>query len=47
MEAFFSRPYGPWARVAYSHAAETATMQKKIKKIFDPKDILNPGQLCF
>lgn len=47
MEAFFSRPYGPWARVAYSRAPETATMQKKIKKIFDPKDILNPGQLCF
>jgi hypothetical protein len=47
MEAFFSRPYGPWAKVAYNRATETATMQKKIKKIFDPKDILNPGQLCF
>lgn len=47
MGAFFSRPYGPWARIAYSRAMETAAMQRKLKKIFDPKDILNPGQLCF
>ncbi|MEW6665417.1 MAG: FAD-binding oxidoreductase [Thermodesulfobacteriota bacterium] len=47
MGAFFSRPYGPWAKIAYSRAAQTAAMLKKVKKIFDPKDILNPGQLCF
>lgn len=47
MGAFFSRPYGPWAKVAYSRATETATMQRKIKKIFDPNNVLNPGQLCF
>jgi len=45
--AFFSRPYGYWAKVAYSRATETAIMQRKLKKIFDPKDIMNPGQLCF
>jgi FAD/FMN-containing dehydrogenase len=45
--AFFSRPYGAWAKVAYGRAVETATMQRKLKKIFDPKDVLNPGQLCF
>jgi len=47
MGAFFSRPYGAWAKVAYGRAVETATMQRKLKKIFDPKDVLNPGQLCF
>jgi FAD/FMN-containing dehydrogenase len=43
---FFSRPYGAWKDFAYSGAAETVTMQRKIKKIFDPKEILNPGKLC-
>lgn len=47
MGAFFSRPYGPWAKVAYSRATETAAMQRKIKKIYDPNNVLNPGQLCF
>ncbi|MGD0228831.1 MAG: FAD-binding oxidoreductase [Syntrophorhabdales bacterium] len=45
--AFFSRPYGYWARIAYGRATESAIMLKKVKKIFDPKDVLNPGQLCF
>lgn len=47
MGAFFSRPYGPWAKVAYSRAAETHILQRKVKKIFDPNNILNPGRLCF
>jgi FAD/FMN-containing dehydrogenase len=45
--AFFSRPYGAWRDAAYRHAAGTAAMQKKIKEIFDPNGILNPGKLCF
>jgi FAD/FMN-containing dehydrogenase len=45
--AFFSRPYGAWRDTTYRHAAGTATMQKKIKDIFDPNGILNPGKLCF
>jgi FAD/FMN-containing dehydrogenase len=44
---FFSRPYGAWADFAYSGAAETITMQKQIKKIFDPNSIMNPAKLCF
>jgi FAD/FMN-containing dehydrogenase len=47
MGAFFSRPYGPWAKVAYSRATETTIVQRKVKRIFDPNNILNPGKLCF
>jgi hypothetical protein len=43
---FFSRPYGAWADFAYAGAAEAVAMQRKMKKIFDPKGILNPGKLC-
>jgi hypothetical protein len=46
-EAFFSRPYSGWADVAYRRAPDTAEMQKKVKDIFDPNGILNPGKLCF
>lgn len=47
MGGFFSRPYRPWADVAYRRSSDTAEMQKKVKGIFDPNGILNPGQLCF
>jgi hypothetical protein len=44
---FFSRPYGAWKDAAYRRAGGTINMQKKIKKIFDPNGVLNPGKLCF
>jgi len=44
---FFSRPYGAWADIAYRRAAGTVEVQRKIKSIFDPNGILNPGKLCF
>jgi len=47
MGGFFSRPYGAWKDVAYRRAASTLVMQRKVKGIFDPKEILNPGKLCF
>ncbi len=45
--AFFSRPYSRWVDAAYRRAGDTAEMQKKVKDIFDPNRILNPGKLCF
>jgi FAD/FMN-containing dehydrogenase len=45
--AFFSRPYGPWADMAYRRDAETTIALRKIKDIFDPNKIMNPGKLCF
>jgi FAD/FMN-containing dehydrogenase len=45
--AFFSRPYGSWADMVYSRDAEGVTALRKLKGIFDPTNILNPGKLCF
>ena len=45
--AFFSRPYGIWANMVYNRDAQTTTVLKKIKEIFDPNNVMNPGKLCF
>ena len=47
MGAFFSRPYGAWKDTAYRRATDTLNMQRKVKQVFDPNAILNPGKLCF
>jgi FAD/FMN-containing dehydrogenase len=47
MRGFFSRPYGAWTDVAWGNSSETVMAQRKIKAIFDPNDIMNPGKLCF
>lgn len=43
--AFFSRPYGPWAEMVYGRYGGGVEILKKIKDIFDPNHILNPGVL--
>jgi FAD/FMN-containing dehydrogenase len=45
--AFYSRPYGPWANMVYNRDAQTTTVLKKVKDIFDPNYVMNPGKLCF
>lgn len=47
MGAFFSRPYGAWADVAYRRDAESTAALRKVKGIFDPNNVMNPGKLCF
>jgi FAD/FMN-containing dehydrogenase len=46
--AFFSRPYGDITSTVFQHyTAANITALKKVKAIFDPDNILNPGALCF
>jgi FAD/FMN-containing dehydrogenase len=33
--------------MAYNRDAQTTTVLKKIKDIFDPNHVMNPGKLCF
>ncbi len=46
--AFFSRPHGNMAKLVFQHYSQAnITALKKVKAIFDPANILNPGALCF
>ena len=45
--AYYSRPYGIWADMAFNRDAQTTSALKKVKHIFDPNNIMNPGKLCF
>ena len=45
--AFFTRPYGEIARTVYERAASYTEVLKQVKGIFDPNNIMNPGNLCF
>lgn len=43
--AFFSRPYGTWWNMVKNKYAENVIALRKVKNIFDPNNILNPGRL--
>jgi len=45
--AFFSRPYGMWADMTSSRYPENVIALRKVKRIFDPNNLMNPGRLCF
>jgi FAD/FMN-containing dehydrogenase len=45
--AYYSRPYGIWSDMVYNRDAQTRSLLKKIKSIFDPNNVMNPGKLCF
>ncbi|GAB6154844.1 hypothetical protein JCM17380_35940 [Desulfosporosinus burensis] len=44
---FFSRPYGEIAPIVFDRAGNYTMALKRVKKVFDPNNILNPGNLCF
>jgi len=44
---FFSRPYGPWAAMAYARHKQIEPYMQHAKQLFDPDALLNPGRLCF
>jgi hypothetical protein len=46
--AHFTRPYGEeLSKLVYERAADYTMTLKRVKKIFDPNNIMNPGNLCF
>ena len=46
--ALFTRPYGEeLTRLVYEKAADYTMTLRRVKKIFDPNNIMNPGNLCF
>ncbi len=45
--AVFSRPYGSLAPLVFEKAAGYTIGLKRLKKIFDPNNVMNPGNLCF
>lgn len=45
--ALFTRPYGELAKLLYDRAAGYAMTLRRVKKVFDPNNIMNPGNLCF
>jgi FAD/FMN-containing dehydrogenase len=45
--AYFSRPYGMWADMVYNRDATAKSVLRTVKQIVDPKNVLNPGKLCF
>ena len=44
--AYFDRPYGRLTELVYGDALSVEAM-RRLKRIFDPDGILNPGKLCF
>jgi len=45
--ALFTSPYGIQSKIAYGRATSYTATLRKIKNIFDPNNIMNPGKLCF
>jgi FAD/FMN-containing dehydrogenase len=45
--AFFSRPYGENTGMILNRDAATVAVLNKLKTIFDPNYIMNPGKVCF
>jgi FAD/FMN-containing dehydrogenase len=46
MGAYYFRPYGIWSKLQLSKDPQSYKVQQRLKEIFDPNGILNPGKLC-
>jgi hypothetical protein len=46
-DAFFSRPYGESTDMVFNRDAATVAVLNKLKKMFDPNYVMNPGKVCF
>lgn len=44
--AYFSRPYGLWKDLAYGRDPGIVSHLRKVKAMFDPHNVLNPGKFC-
>jgi FAD/FMN-containing dehydrogenase len=45
--AVFTRPYGDLAPIVFDKASGYVAALKRVKDVFDPNNIMNPGNLCF
>jgi len=45
MGAYYLRPYGIWAKLQLNRDAQSTSVLKHLKNIFDPSGIMNPGKL--
>lgn len=45
--AFISRPYGSQSEMVFNRDAATKDKLMRMKEIFDPANVMNPGKLCF
>jgi FAD/FMN-containing dehydrogenase len=46
-DAFFSRPYGPNTGTIVNRDAASIKVLNKLKNMFDPNHVMNPGKVCF
>jgi FAD/FMN-containing dehydrogenase len=46
MGAYYSRPYGIWSKLQLSRDARSTITLQKLKGVFDPNGVMNPGKLA-